>query len=734
VVNGKTFYPLALSLGVGLAMAGNGLARAGAAPTKVVATPVSSTEVNLTWNRAGTGETALLVERKTTTGWVGLVELPAGSNLFTDTSCFSRQSYSYRVRAVYSSGHSDPSPEARATTPAAEGTLRAVTGLTAEAADAWTVRLTWSDANTEPKIIYLIERSADGVSYTVVKAVHAPATSWEDSPVLPGTTYSYRIRCCSPYPKIGDYAPPVEVKTLPRPGGIAPEAANLRLAAESAGSVTLAWDDNAKGTAAYQVETATSIWKEPQWQPAGRTAVGATSFSVPVKPESFLWARVRPVTSAGRGGPTAPLAVRTASPRRGSPKTFEIGPGKSYPTLASLDWTALGPGDVVNIHPGIYKEKVLLTARGTADHPIVIQGVGDEPKNPVVLEGDGATTAGQFATSWVPLEKVGLFLVGTRRGQMDGYQPGHLVLRNMELRNAYTGDKPGSVTFTNSAGKKETYEPGAAGVYLVKGDHILLEGLTVHHNGNGIFGASQSGENRRLSDITLSGCHIYANGNPGRYREHNVYLEAFRVTYEHNRFGSPRPGSLGCTLKDRSVGTLIRHNTFERGGHMIDLVETQNAAEDGVADPAYHVSRVYENTFTSDPGKSTPMTMWIHYGGDNGITPFYRKGVLYFWDNRVVCKADQADGYRQLLLGTATPADAVDCRRNVVHFAPPAGRRAPEMDMLPAFGVGYFADNWLSPGWSVTQIGKPFTGKAANLAESTRTNAANNPPKSAQSP
>src|SRR5205085_3761566 len=99
----------------------------------------------------------------------------------------------------------------------------------------------------------------------------------------------------------------------------------------------------------------------------------------------------------------------------------------------------------------------------------------------------------------------------------------------------------------------------------------------------------------------------------GSDRQHNIYTECINVTFQYNHLGSPRAGSLGNTLKDRSAGTIIRYNWIETGGHLLDLVDPQDSAIITTLDPSFHETYVYGNIFVDGAGGATFL---VHYGGD----------------------------------------------------------------------------------------------------------------------
>ena len=89
------------------------------APTGLVATAASSSQINLAWNDVST-ETGYRVERSPngSSNWVEIGQLSTNQNTYSDSSVSAQQTFYYRVRALNSGGFSDYSNVATATTPA----------------------------------------------------------------------------------------------------------------------------------------------------------------------------------------------------------------------------------------------------------------------------------------------------------------------------------------------------------------------------------------------------------------------------------------------------------------------------------------------------------------------------------------------------------------------------------------------------------------------------------------
>jgi len=65
--------------------------------------------------------------------------------------------------------------------------------LTAEAASAFSVELSWKD-NSNNETYFVIERKTGDGDFTQVDTVAANVTSYNDSSVSPNTAYTYRVK------------------------------------------------------------------------------------------------------------------------------------------------------------------------------------------------------------------------------------------------------------------------------------------------------------------------------------------------------------------------------------------------------------------------------------------------------------------------------------------------------------------------------------------------------------
>jgi hypothetical protein len=100
-------------------------------PSDLTANVASSTQINLFWSDNATNETEYRLERRLASGgaFVQIATLPANATSYSNTGLTASTQYVYRLRAANSSGTSDYSNEANATTLPIGSTTPSVTGV-----------------------------------------------------------------------------------------------------------------------------------------------------------------------------------------------------------------------------------------------------------------------------------------------------------------------------------------------------------------------------------------------------------------------------------------------------------------------------------------------------------------------------------------------------------------------------------------------------------------------------
>jgi hypothetical protein len=186
-----------------------------AAPTSLTATAASSTQINLAWSDNSANEDGFRIERcqgAACTNFVEVAQTAANQASYSNTGLAANTSYSYRVRAFNSGGNSSYSNTASATTQASSPTLpTAPTNLVGTAVSANQINLQWSD-NSSNETGFRIERSPDGVTFTLIFTAASNVTNYSNTGLNGNTFYHYRVRA---FNGVGDSANSnvVKVKT-----------------------------------------------------------------------------------------------------------------------------------------------------------------------------------------------------------------------------------------------------------------------------------------------------------------------------------------------------------------------------------------------------------------------------------------------------------------------------------------------------------------------------------------
>lgn len=365
---------------------------------------------------------------------------------------------------------------------------------------------------------------------------------------------------------------------------------------------------------------------------------------------------------------------------------WEVGPEKTYAEVEDVPWETLSADTLVRIwwRDQPYRSKFVITAAGSAAQPIVITGVPEDGKLPV-LTGEDAVT--RLELDYWNEDRSVIKLGGASSPAGD---PAYVTVANLDIRSA----RPG-YAFTDDAGNPGSYRDNAASVHIEAGAHITVQDCALHDSGNGLFVGSAA------EDVVVSGSHLYDNGIEGSYYEHNSYTEALGITFEGNHYGPLRAACLGNNLKDRSAGTVIRYNWIEGGNRALDLVET--GSERLAEDPSYRETFVYGNVFLElDDGGNSQV---LHYGGDGSGE--YRGGTLYLYNNTIL--SSRAGNTTLLRLSSA--GEHADIRNNVIVGS--------SLAVLNGEGSADLGDNWLSEGWTDSFSGGGTVQDDGNLSGST---------------
>ncbi len=250
VANTAYFYRVRAFLGTGRSDYSN-VAEASTlpppvAPTSLSATAVSSGRINLAWVDNSTGEAGFKVERSTDGVTFAVVfTLGANASSVADTTLAPATQYYYRVRAYEGPNYSGFSNVASATTLPAPAPP---TGLTATPVSSSRINLAWTD-NATNESGYKVERSADGVSFSLLAITGANAVSYSNTSLTSSTPYHYRVAATNGSHDSA-YSNVAPATTLAPPAA----PSNLVATAVSTSRINLTWVDNSTYEQGFKVE------------------------------------------------------------------------------------------------------------------------------------------------------------------------------------------------------------------------------------------------------------------------------------------------------------------------------------------------------------------------------------------------------------------------------------------------------------------------------------------------
>jgi hypothetical protein len=391
------------------------------------------------------------------------------------------------------------------------------------------------------------------------------------------------------------------------------------------------------------------------------------------------------------GAESSPLIAPSASsrslpscvptPLTGRHRTYNVGPGQPYTELTGVPWLSLQAGDIVNIffRSAPYRTFVALKAQGTDTAPIIVNGVTDASCNLPEISGVDAVYATDRTTGYNTQYTTDGSVFFIYRGYADKAK--FLTIQNLKI----TG--------------------GSNGINAIAVEDLLVQNCEITDNhGWGVFVNTKNNDphgEETSYRITIRGNRIYGNGVSGSFLYHNLYVQAYRATYEGNYIGQLRPGAIGSSLKDRSSGTIIRYNMIVAAARALDLVETEGGHGTVDADPLYNDAWVYGNVIIDDdslPGESS--FALIHWGYDNDPAQA-RKGTLHFYHNTVVANMHGDRGSwlalfdQQSNSNDLSPHNVVEAQNNVIWQTGSASIR-----MGKSTGtINFIGRNWISSGW-----------------------------------
>src|SRR3954470_10970077 len=123
---------------------------------------------------------------------------------------------------------------------------------------------------------------------------------------------------------------------------------------------------------------------------------------------------------------------------------YHVGADQSYTALGDVPWYRLGPGDSVFIHyrPAPYREKILISSRGTPTQWIRVLGVPGPNGELPIISGNNATTSSNMHYHWQQPDLVqwdGVVQIAVRADDATGYAPlpGYIEVAGLQIQDGY---------------------------------------------------------------------------------------------------------------------------------------------------------------------------------------------------------------------------------------------------------------------------------------------------------
>jgi len=324
------------------------------APTNLVATASSSTQVFLNWSASTdqVGVTGYLVERCIGNGCTAFIQIATITvTSYADSGILNNTSYGYRVRATDAKGNlSSYSNVTTVNTP--KGTNSdstpptAPTSLAAAATSSTQVNLIWGASTDNVAVTgYFVERCAGTNCSSFAQVGVTGTTNFSDTGLSASTSYSYRVRAKDAAGNASGYSNTSSASTQAGADTTPPTAPSSLVATASSGTqIGLAWtaSTDGVGVTGYRIERCTGSGCSSFAQ-VGATA-GSTTFSDSGLTASTSYSyRVRATDVAGNLSNFSNTS--SATTQAGSDTTPPTAPSSLVATASSstqigLTWTA----------------------------------------------------------------------------------------------------------------------------------------------------------------------------------------------------------------------------------------------------------------------------------------------------------------------------------------------------------------------------------------------------------
>lgn len=270
-------------------------------PSNLVATAAPG-QVTVRWTDESDNETGFRLERSANGGaFFFWIQLPANTATYLDPQVSTGGTYAYRVSAINAAGRSGTIESPAVVVPSAIPPAPSNVSLTATPT---TVNISWLDLAPN-ETGYRLERSANGGTFLLWIILPANTTSYTDTLVTTGTTYSYRLIATSAE---GSSAPSATPSiTVP---GVPPTAPTGLIATPASRTqITLSWTDTSMNETGYTIDRSLN---GTSWTPLVNLGPNVQTYSnTGLKQNTLYYYRVRAYNAWGSSPASAVVSLRT---------------------------------------------------------------------------------------------------------------------------------------------------------------------------------------------------------------------------------------------------------------------------------------------------------------------------------------------------------------------------------------------------------------------------------------
>lgn len=294
------------------------------APTNLVATVMSCSEIKLEWVDQNDNQVGYRIERTSgiTVEWNKVADVAAGVTEYTNTGLTEATLYSYRVKAFITDAESDPSTTVDATT-----LLRAPEDIEVDEVSSTWIKLIWDD-KSHVETGYELERkdSAEG-EFTSLTELDADAEAYTDTDIEIGVTYYYRVKAKKDEIS-SDFSNEISAMAVASPS-------DLAVSDITASSAIFTWTDNSPDEINFRLERSTDNGRT--FSLASLLDPDITSYTDEALSEGLRYSyRVKAVVENGESDFSDIITFRTPPI---APSGFSAAQDENNPVQINLSWT-----------------------------------------------------------------------------------------------------------------------------------------------------------------------------------------------------------------------------------------------------------------------------------------------------------------------------------------------------------------------------------------------------------